>query len=92
MTTDITSLRRPDDEIEARVAKMLLDYEVGRRRAGVVISAGRDANGKLVLNVERGHDKLREALKNPRPIKADVIARPRVAAAPAQQGQLFKAS
>ncbi len=80
MTIDITSLRRPDDEIETEVAKMLLDYEVGRRRAGIVISVGRDANGKLTLNIERGSDKLREALKHPRAIKADIV--PRFAAVP----------
>jgi hypothetical protein len=89
MTIDVTPLRRPDDEIVAQVAKVLLDYEVGRRRAPVVISCGHDANGKLALNVERGHDKLREALKHPRAIKADIVPRPRLAAAPAQ-GQLFK--
>jgi hypothetical protein len=68
---------------------MLLDYEVGRRRAGVIISVGRDANGKLALTIERGHDRLRECLKHPRAIKADIVTR--FAAAPAQQGQLFKA-
>ena len=91
MGIEITSLRRPDDEIEARVARVLLDYEVGRRRAGIVISVGQDANGKLTLTVERGQDKLREALKRPRPIKADLVPRPRLAAALAQ-GQLFTAS
>jgi hypothetical protein len=86
----VTPLRL-DEDLEARVAKVLLDYEVGRRRSGVVISVGNDANGKLTFNVERGQDKLREALKHPRAIKADIVARPRLAAAPAQ-GQLFKAS
>jgi hypothetical protein len=75
MGIEITSLRRPEDDVEARVADMLLRYEVGRRRAGVVISVGRDSNGKLTLNVERGNDTLREALKHPRMIKADVVAR-----------------
>jgi hypothetical protein len=88
---EATPIRPPEDETVAQVSKMLLDYEVSRRRAPVVISVGNDSNGKLTFNVERGHDKLRDALKHPRAIKADIVARPRLAAAPAQ-GQLWKAS
>jgi hypothetical protein len=83
MVTEVTSLRRSDDGIEARVSQMLLDYEVARRRAPIVLSYGHDANGKPDLKVERGHDKLREALKQRRPIKADIV--PRFAAAPVQR-------
>jgi hypothetical protein len=83
MNNEVTSLRRSDDDIEARVAKMLLDYEVGPRGAPIVLSYGHDANGKPDLKVERGHEKLREALKQRRPIKADIV--PRLAAAPAQR-------
>jgi hypothetical protein len=78
--TEVTNLRRPDGEIEIQIAQAVLRYEIARQRAAVVISVGRDANGKLVLVVERGSDKLREALKHPHAIKADVV--PRFAAVP----------
>jgi hypothetical protein len=80
---------RPDDEIASGIEQALFKYEVARRRSSVVISAAKGEDGELVLAVERGAEKLREALNHPRPIKADLVLR--FAAVPAERAPLSKA-
>jgi hypothetical protein len=88
MTNEVTSIRRPDDDVRG-VEQTLFRYEVARRRSAVVISVAQGEDDDLKLVVERGADKLRDALAHPRPVKADVVLR--FAAAPAERTPLSKA-